>query len=62
MKRFNLLVTRTSYKKNVDHFQRIFAQGGQLVFENVANFICREAYLPMKIPENLMKVAGPVFY
>ena len=48
MKRFNLLVKRTSQEEKVDNFQRN-AQGGHLVFQNEVNFSVRETYLQMKI-------------
>ena len=48
MKRFKLLLMRTSQYKKVDNFQRN-GHGGSLVFQNEVNFSPREAYLSMKI-------------
>ena len=48
MKRFNLLLIRTSQYKVVDNFQRN-ACGGHLVFQNEDNFSPRKADFQMKI-------------
>ena len=48
MKRFNILLMRTSQKKKINNFQRN-AHDGHCVFQNEANFNPREAYPPMKI-------------
>ena len=57
------MIQSSSYENQpVEKVGKRYAQGGHLVFQNEAKFSHREAYLPMKIPTNLVKLAGVILH